>query len=423
MQRVVVAFLCASTAFGQAPDAVRYVPTLEKTLNENILRFWYPRVLDTTNGGYKIRFDFKGIDRGDGPKMIVTQARMVWFFARMARAGYGDRRQMLEAADAGYQFLTNKMWDAQNGGFFWEVDATGTQKTQTQKHLYGQSFALYAISEYAIASQRQDVLQFAVRFFGILERRSHDAQYGGYREYFNPDWSEPPAGAKGFVASVGPGVKLMNTHLHLLESLTTFYRASKLPLAKERLVELIQIQSNAVVRKGIGACTDQYEKDWTPRLDGANARVSYGHDVENIWLLKDALDAVGLPVAPHLDLMKDLWRYSMKYGWDSAMGGLNTSGWFSQAADNKQKSWWAQAELLVSALTMWRLKGDAHYFLVFEKTWAFLEKYQIDWHTGEWWDTVMPDGTGRGDKAHAWKAAYHIGRAMIESIALLKGAH
>jgi mannose/cellobiose epimerase-like protein (N-acyl-D-glucosamine 2-epimerase family) len=97
--------------------------------------------------------------------------------------------------------------------------------------------------------------------------------------------------------------KLMNTHLHLLEAMTTFYQASKLPPARERLRELIDIQTNAVVRKTIGACTDQYERDWTPRLDSRTARVSYGHDIENIWLLMDACDAIGVSVR----LLAEIW--------------------------------------------------------------------------------------------------------------------
>ena len=39
-------------------------------------------------------------------------------------------------------FLKEKMWDAKNGGFYWEVDATGNQKLKPRKHLYGQAFGL-----------------------------------------------------------------------------------------------------------------------------------------------------------------------------------------------------------------------------------------------------------------------------------------
>ena len=49
-----------------------------------------------------------------------------------------------------------------------------------------------------------------------------------------------------------------------------------------------------------GACTDKYNRDWTRRLDSDYARVSYGHDIENVWLLMDACAAVGLSNTPLL---------------------------------------------------------------------------------------------------------------------------
>ena len=127
---------------------------LEKILTENIVPFWYDKSLDRTNGGYTISFDIEGKLKEPVTKMIVTQARQVWLFSRLARAGYEPKKN-LEAAELGYRFLRDKMWDPTNGGFYWEVDATGNQKLKPNKHLYGQSFALYAMSEYALASGRQ----------------------------------------------------------------------------------------------------------------------------------------------------------------------------------------------------------------------------------------------------------------------------
>jgi mannose/cellobiose epimerase-like protein (N-acyl-D-glucosamine 2-epimerase family) len=217
-------------------------------------------------------------------------------------------------------------------------------------------------------------------------------------------------------------MKLMNTHLHLMEAMTAFYRANPLPLARERLLELITIQSNAVVRKKIGACTDRYARDWTPILEGPGAVVSYGHDLENVWLLADAADAAGIPNAPHLDLYRTLFDYSLQYGYDRDRGGFYESGPFNQAADRRDKTWWVQAEALVSALYMYRLTGEQKYREVFVKTLDFIDRFQTDWTHGEWHPTVTPAGEGKGDKANAWKAGYHNGRAMIECLELLKRA-
>ena len=410
-----------STAGAPAQDlaatAKIYQLKLENNLKENIAAFWYPKTLDRKNGGYTINHGPTGEPKGEGTKMIVTQARMVWLFSRMARAGYRTREN-LDAAAVGYRFLTEKMWDQKNGGFYWEVDATGNQKLKAKKHLYGQAFALYALSEYYLASQKKEARDFAIRFFDLLELKSHDKTYGGYAEFFNEDWTSPPAGEISYMGD--PDYKLMNTHLHLLEAMTTFYRASKLPLARERLLELITIESNTVVRKGLGACTDKYTRTWTPLLTGNFARVSYGHDLENIWLLIEACDAAGISNYPLLDLYRSLFDYSLKYGYDEANGGFFNSGAFNQPADQRHKVWWVEAEAIVSALYMFRLTHEPKYLRVFEKTYDFIEQQQVDWKNGEWHDTITPDGKTQGDKAYIWKAGYHNGRAMIECLEMFK---
>lgn len=399
--------------------AARYRPRLEANLTNNIIPFWFPGTIDGANGGYLLNHDVNGKYLGAGPKMIVTQARMVWFFSHLHRLGYGGQ-DYLDAADSGYRFLKDKMWDPAHGGFYWQVDATGAEKSQTGKHLYGQAFALYALSEYHLATGNQDALELATQLFNLLETKAHDAIYGGYLESFNADWSPVPAGESSYM---GPAeFKLMNTHLHLLEAMTAFYRASHLPLARERLVELIRVQSNAVVRKGLGACTDKYQRDWTPVLSPPYARVSYGHDLENIWLLADACEAAGISTYPLVDLYRALFDYAAKYGFDTAQGGFYDSGPFNQPADNRQKTWWVQAEALVSSLRMYHLTHDSKYLGYFEKTWNWVDRHQADWKKGDWYETIQPDGTPLGGKAHIWKAAYHNGRAMMECLEILKSS-
>ena len=398
--------------------AKTYIPRLDKVLKDNIVSFWDARSMDHENGGYIIGFGPKGERKEQVTKMIVTQSRMVWFYSRLARDGY-RRKEHLKAADLGCRFLKEKMWDSKNGGFYWEVDVSGNKKLKPRKHLYGQAFALYAISEYYMASKRRDVLDFAIQFFNLLEAKCHDGVYGGYIESFDEDWRPLPDNKLSYMG-VESGLKLMNTHLHLLEAQTAFYRAGNLPLARERLLELIRIQSNAVVRKGLGACTDKYERDWTPRLDGDYARISYGHDLENIWLLIDACNAAGVSNYPLLDLYKALFDYSLKYGYDQVNGGFYDSGPFNKPADRVAKVWWVQAEALVSPLYMYKLTQDAKYLSVFEKTYDYIEKNMVDWQHGEWHANITPEGNKQGDKANAWKAGYHNGRAMIECLTILR---
>ena len=70
-------------------------------------------------------------------------------------------------------------------------------------------------------------------------------------------------------------------------------------------------------------------------------------------------------------------------------------------------------------LTLFRLTGDPAYAKEFLETWRFADRDQTDWTAGEWHPTVDPDGTPSGEKAHRWKARYHNGRALLESLRLL----
>lgn len=395
----------------------RYQQKLEKTLFENILPFWHPRTIDSA-GGYLLNHDGAGKALGRGPRALVTQARMVWFYARLARFGH-EPKAMLEAAAHGVKFLRETMWDARHGGFYWEVDAAG-KPAKSNKHLYGQAFALYALAEYAQAARKKDALEFALKVFQLLEQRAHDPVHGGYVEYFLPDWSTPPVNEPIYLGGGGPGLKLMNTHLHLMEALTTLHEASRNGAVRERLLELIGIETSAVVRKHVAACTDKHDRDWTPRLEGDFATVSYGHDLENIWLVAEACRSAGVPVSPYTDLFRESFAYCRRNGFDEAKGGFFYTGPLGKAAADHTKSWWVQAEALVSALEMYRLTGRTDYFEVFRKTWKHCEEEQMDWQNGEWHAAIDASGKPRGVKAGPWKAAYHNGRAMMECLLRLK---
>jgi cellobiose epimerase len=395
-----------TTAAPDGPAWVRrLIPRLEATLRDNIVAFWYPRCLDRVHGGYRIAFGRQGEPTSHTSKCLVTQARMLWLFARLAlEAGY-DRPQMLDAATLGHRFLCDRMWDPRHGGFYWEVDESGEHVIRGDKHVYGQAFALYALSQYAMASGRPDDLEAAERLFHQLETVAHDRVHGGYRESFGVDWRELPAGQRGGVG-VG-GLKRLNTHLHLLEALTAYYRASGRPVARERILELVPILTSAVVRKGPVACTDEHERDWTPRHDPRTRRVSYGHDLENVWLLMDAFDAAGISHAPLHELFRCLCTYALTYGFDRRQGGFYLDGPPGRRATRRQKVWWVQAEALITLLRMWRITGDPSFLGAFESTWHFVETRQIDWTHGEWHAVVAPDGTVHGDKGDHWKAGYH----------------
>jgi mannose/cellobiose epimerase-like protein (N-acyl-D-glucosamine 2-epimerase family) len=401
----------ADRSFGEARNS------LERILTQNIIPFWYPGIIDTSDGGYRLNHDVAGTWRGPSNKCLVTQARTLWFFSRLVNSKYATC-EYLAAATHGYEFLRDKMWDQQFGGFYWEVDASGKSVGRLEKQTYGHAFALYALTEYATASDDSSAKGTANEVFGLLETKAYDQRYGGYRDILQRDWSILSASGAAHAPGRVP-IKRMNTHLHLLEAMTTFYELTKDTLARKRLIELILVNSNSVVRKDIGACTDQHLENWQPLTGSDHQRISYGHDLENIWLLMEACKIAGLAENLLSDLYRTLFNYALQYGFDRKDGGFYDSGFFNARADRREKIWWVQAEGLVAALQMYKLTEEQLYWDCFSRTLDWIMKRQVDWKYGEWFEIVDDEGRASGLKAGSWKGPYHDGRAMLHSLELL----
>ncbi len=395
-------------------DLFRAQETLERILTKNIIPFWYPQMVDLEDGGYRLNHDLHGMWKGPANKSLVTQARTVWFFSRLAQTRYGTKDH-LKAAQHGYQFLRDRMWDGDFGGFYWQVDSSGHIATQAGKDSYGQAFGLYALSEYAQVSGDSSAMTLAKEMFNLIETHAHDEPCGGYQQCFQRDWTSVPENRKSYMET-SPTIKLMNTHLHLMEAITRYYLLTKDPLAKERLTELIFVNSNTVVHKNVGACTDKFLGNWEP-LRGPNYdRVSYGHGVENVWLLAEACRAAGIPNNLFMDLYRTIFNYALRYGFDRRKGGFFDSGSFNMPADRRDKVWWVQAEGLIGCLQMYRLTGEEVYWNYFLHTLDWIVNYQVDWEHGDWYERVALDGKPAGMKAGEWKSAYHNGRATLECL-------
>lgn len=392
---------------------------LERLLTRNQLPFWEARAVDLRDGGYRINHDGRGRWRGVADKYLVPQARTLWFFSRVARSPYGNESHAI-AAKHGYLFMRDRMWDAQCGGFFWRTGSSGRHVVQSGKHVYGQAFALYALSEYALSSGDATAVDLSRQLFAVLDERAYDREYGGYREFFARDWSEAEVD-RGYLAH-SPTVKTLNTHLHLLEAIARYLDLTDDGTAKQRLHELRSIMSEKIVRQdaNIGASArERHRRDWSPYTEPDDLRVSFGHDVETAWLLMHTNRALGLPESSLLELARAILKNALAFGFDAANGGFYESGLFGAPADRRAKLWWVQAEGMLAALRMYRLTAEVAYADCFAQTLAWIVNRQADWKYGEWHERVDERGRPSGVKAGPWKAPYHGGRAVMDCLELL----
>ena len=98
---------------------------MEAHLEKHILKPWFPRAVDTQRGGFIQDYTEDWTEKRDGNKTIVYQSRLTWMAAQVALSFPEKAAEYIAYSNHGLDFLADKMWDKQNGGFFWSVDAAG----------------------------------------------------------------------------------------------------------------------------------------------------------------------------------------------------------------------------------------------------------------------------------------------------------
>jgi mannose/cellobiose epimerase-like protein (N-acyl-D-glucosamine 2-epimerase family) len=297
--------------------------------------------------------------------------------------------------------------------------ADAGQPTDRRKHVYLNAFALFGLAAYHKASGDAAALAAAQDLFRTLEAKAHDPVHGGYTEFFTEDW-RPITDPKENSYVGPPGTRTFNTHLHVLEALTELYRVWPDPVVRNRLDEMLTLNTLTVRLPQFGCNVDGFTSDWKPIDTPQNMRASYGHDVEGAWLCLDAARARGQPPALLRGWAEGLVGYSLRHGYDGQRGGFFYTGPLGKDADDTRKEWWVQAEALVSMLELYKLTGKPEYYDAFARTLDFVEKFQVA-KEGGWYATLKADGSPMNpSRSSMWQGAYHSGRSMIFCARLLE---
>ncbi|MBN1817267.1 MAG: AGE family epimerase/isomerase, partial [Sedimentisphaerales bacterium] len=224
-------------------------------LDNELLPFWLNRCLDAKNGGFITQFDQDGKDTGEDVKSLIAQARCTYTFASAHRAGYGEGK-CADFARHGVDYLLEVMWDKQHEGFYWTTDRSGKVLID-KKILYGQSFAVYALSEYTLATGDPRGLDAARRLFELIQTHGADTLYGGYFEMFERNWDLCAPGPSG------GDRKTLDVHMHLMEAFTTLYEASRQQVHRRKLIEDIALLDKRILHPQYRTGIPQFSADWS----------------------------------------------------------------------------------------------------------------------------------------------------------------
>ncbi|MEM9719401.1 MAG: AGE family epimerase/isomerase [Bacteroidota bacterium] len=399
---------------------------VKQHLTQELLPFWTARMMDAEFGGFITHFDEWGKDIGTDEKSLISQTRSIYTLASAHRAGWGAGKYA-DMAKEGVDFLLNKMWDGTHGGFFWMCNRQG-KVTETKKIIYGHSFAIYALSEYSLATGDKRGLEYAQRVFDLLQIYALDSYYGGYFEMFEADWTLCGPG------SGGGDRKTLDVHMHLMEAFTTLYEASGKEIHKRKLLEDIQILRTHMMHPTYRTGIPQFWPDWreAPQIKfdivwgwdrfaeggakpSSTNNTSYGHNVELAWLLLHALRVINEPLEPYLSDIQTLMDHAVAYGIDEEFGGVYVEGAHEGPVYDREKEFWQQSEVMIGMLDACLVFGTPKYWEAYKKVHRFVFDKMIHRPVGEWWPLMSREGEPIWrHMSHSWKVNYHTVRAMVQ---------
>ena len=406
---------------------------MQMLLKDKMLDVWYPKAIDSVDGGFLSMLDENWEPFGDQSKFIVTQARHLWTLAK-AMERYPENSDYPRWAAHGFDFLKKKMWDQEFGGFYELRTKDGSRpqgKEADDKRAYGNSFGIYATAAYAKASGSQEAMEFAREAFRWMNTHSYDTQYSGYFQFLTREGVPFHLAKKPNEMSFNEYFKDQNSSIHIMEAYSELYRIWPNDTLGSRLEELMLLIRDKFTNQE-GYMSLFYTIDLQPISYRDSSvmhwnydHVSFGHDIETAFLILDASWSLKKD-DPTTDVVtKRMVDHSIQLGLDQEVGGLYYKGYYflnKMAIVDDQKSWWVEAEALNSLLLFDGLYPGEGYLEEFIKMWAYTSDYLIDWERGGWYNRGIdnyPEAVSSNKGAH-WKGPYHTVRSIMNCIDMLE---
>lgn len=414
-----------------------FYDSVSRELADDILPYWEKYARDSKSGGFYSVIDNNNVQSdASGGRSIVMVSRYLWAYSKAARLLKNEH--YLEMADYAFDAINRDYFDKEYGGFYWSVNKDGTPCV-SKKQVYGEAFAIYGISEYAAAVRelrakraeseaRSDIIMGrALAVFTMLEHHARDTASlstgvgaGGYIEALAQDWS-PTADLKLSEKDIDCA-KSMNTNLHVLEAYTALHKNLAVvhpaddalrSLVEDALRDLIQVMIKHIVQAD-GHLGVYFNMDWS-RID---SEVSYGHDIEASWLLREAAEETGdkALIEEVRPVVIRIAEVSLSEGYDKETGGFDNR--MIDGKKDTKRVWWNQAEAINGFYYAYLMTGREEFADAVRNVWRWIEEKQRDKQNGEWYQEVSKDGIPNLSlpKGGNWKTAYHNARCCMEIV-------
>jgi mannobiose 2-epimerase len=364
-------------------------------------------VYDADSRQFHGRIDANNTVHPDADRSAVLYTRIAYSYA--AAFSYSKDASLLPRLHAAVQVLDEHFTDSDQGGLYWMVDVKG-HPSDTKKHVYAQSFGIYAYAFVYKATGDVNALNRAIALFNLIEEHAFIPEQQAYYEAFDHNWNRINDVRLGKDDAMEP--RSTNTHLHLLEAYAALYAVWPNELLRARLSGLITVFLEKIYNEEQQTFTTFFDDHWNPRSN----IYSYGHDIETIWLMMDAATTIAdstLLLRCQLVAQK-VADTILHQGIHPEFGAVYNSGQHGKVLDT-DFHWWAQAEAMVGFLQVYLFTQNQGYLDATQTIWKAIQRFIIDHEQGEWFFRVNDQGTPNllDDKVGPWKCPYHTSRACL----------
>jgi len=383
-----------------------FLKEIENELTANILDYWMKHAVDSDNGGFvgQILHDNSVVKNAN--KGAVLNARILYSFS--AAFNHYKNKIYLDFADRAFLYFKENFIDKEFGGVYWLLDYTG-KPIDDKKQIYANAFAIYALTEYYVATSNDDALRLAKSIFVSIEHHSFDLHKNGYFEAYSRKWTL--LGDLRLSNKDANEAKTMNTHLHLLEAYTSLSKIWTDELLQQQLENLLVIHIDKIVNKTTSHFNLFFDENWKLKSD----IISFGHDIEGAWLMQEAALVVG-----NNDLIELSKQIAIEIAEITLQEGIQADGSLIYEAHGNGKvdtdrHWWVQAEAMVGMVNAYQNTYNEKYLQTALNSWQFIKQHIVS-PTSEWYWSIYENYQPnlKEDKVGVWKCPYHNVRACLE---------
>jgi sulfoquinovose isomerase len=333
--------------------------------------------------------------------------------------GGPDRSALMALAEHGIDSLRGPLADATHGGWFAAVHDGG--RVTSAKQSYGHAFVVLAASSAVAAGVRGGAELLAQAMETNLEH-FWDDRVGLSVEEWDAAWTtqEPYNG--------------INANMHTVEAYLAAGDVTGDPAWHGRAARIAE-RVVGWARANAWRVPEHFDGDWRPMLEFNRDEPAHpfrpygatvGHALEWARLLV-SLDASLGPEAPGglVDAAVALADRAVADGWaaDGADGFVYTTDWEGRPVV-RARMHWVVAEAVNAASALHRTTGDARWAELYDRWWAYVDRYVVDHRRGSWHHELDPSNrpadtvwSGKPDVYHAYQAALAPGLPIAPSYA------